>query len=265
MRKWELPSIVVSKKGARKICEILIRVRKFSDIINIINLLEKSNVKIVSMNASYKENEHINVHIFTDISELKVPLTKFIKNIGKVTFNSVSYKVLHADSHFVSSELLFPIYTLSDERVLIILEKDFSRMLKNIYEVLGDVGRSIIYHLAFAGGKSLASGLKKKLYLPKKKLILEAFKLYQAIGWAKIKVEKLDIITPNIVFKAYDSIECKAFKGSNKATSHFIRGHIEGLLSEILGYEVSVEEVECIAKGDPFCRFHVKRLRGSEI
>ncbi|RLE42566.1 hypothetical protein DRJ19_03915 [Candidatus Woesearchaeota archaeon] len=61
-----------------------------------------------------------------------------------------------------------------------------------------------------------------------------------------------------MTLRLYNSIECKIFKNSNKLASRFIRGHLSGLLSEILKTNLRAIESKCIAKRHPYCEFHTK-------
>lgn len=52
------------------------------------------------------------------------------------------------------------------------------------------------------------------------------------------------------------AIECEIGRGTRKRFSQLVRGIIAGLMEGVFGSEV---EVKCIAKGDEYCEFLVRR------
>ena len=110
------------------------------------------------------------------------------------------------------------------------------------------------------GGKFLAEYLSEKLGLRGKELLVEVLKAYQASGWGRVELVRCDLHAANIVLRLYDSFECKVFRDIGRPASQFIRGHLSGLLSGLLGAEVRAIETKCIAKGDPYCEFYTERV-----
>jgi predicted hydrocarbon binding protein len=64
--------------------------------------------------------------------------------------------------------------------------------------------------------------------------------------------------------RAYDNFECVSYKQSKFPRSHFIRGHITGWFSQLMGSIVEVEEQHCVAMGHPFCYFAVKPRKSAD-
>ena len=56
----------------------------------------------------------------------------------------------------------------------------------------------------------------------------------------------------------YDSFECELFRGSDRPRSNLVRGMIAGWATELFKRKVSVKEVKCIAKDDPYCEFVIE-------
>lgn len=157
-------------------------------------------------------------------------------------------------------EFAFPLYVFPGIRVIIVLAPGFQKMIKGLYEKLGDTAAYFIYHLAYSGGKIIAEYLSKKIGLKGKKLLVEILKAYQAFGWGRLELIKYSPLFKKVVLRLYDSVECETFKGSDKPASQFIRGHLSGLLSGLLGTDVRVIETKCIAKGDPYCEFYLEEV-----
>ncbi len=106
----------------------------------------------------------------------------------------------------------------------------------------------------------MAEYLSEKLGLKGKELLVEILKAYQAGGWGKVKLIEYDLRRNRIVLRLYNSIECKIFRKADNLVSQFIRGHLSGLLSGLLKADVRVMESRCIARGDPYCEFHMEKV-----
>ena len=157
-------------------------------------------------------------------------------------------------------EFAFPLYVFPGARSIIILEHDFQEMIKGLYEKIGESAAALLYHLAYSGGKFLADYLSEKLKLKGEELLIEILKIYQAGGWGRAELIEYHPYRMKIILRLYDSIECKAFEGSDKPMSQLIRGHLSGLLSGLLKTDVRVIESKCIAKGDPYCEFYTEKV-----
>ena len=62
------------------------------------------------------------------------------------------------------------------------------------------------------------------------------------------------------MIRLYDNIECKVFEGKkDKPVNHLIRGGLEGAFDEVYGEKFKVTEAKCIAKGDKYCEFVIRK------
>ena len=199
------------------------------------------------------------VFLFVDITNKRKLLERIKKKLESVTKGPVHYKLAFVKG-FMIDEFTFPLCTLPGLRSIIILENDFIGMLKGIYEKMGDVGKALFFNIAYFGGISMAKYLLKRLELRGEELIKEVLKIYQASGMGKMELVSYEPNEPYIVLRLYDSIECKAFIGQKKPASHYVRGHLSGLLSKLTGKNLLATEVRCIAMSDPYCQFNVKRI-----
>ena len=58
------------------------------------------------------------------------------------------------------------------------------------------------------------------------------------------------------VIRVFELFECLPFKGKLKESrSHFFRAYLEGAFKALFKTEYTATETECLAKGDPYCRF----------
>ena len=203
------------------------------------------------------------VFLFVDITDKVDHLEQIKKELESVTSSPVYYKLANVKG-FMIDEFTFPLCTLPGLRSIIILENDFVGMLKGIYERMGDMGRMLFFNIAYFGGASMAEYLLKRFELRGEELVREVLKIYQASGLGKMELVSYDLERPFIVLRLYDSIECKAFKGQREPASHYVRGHVSGLLSRLLERELLATEVRCIALGDSFCQFNVRQAQELE-
>ncbi len=223
-----------------------------------LEILAKYGINILSINAySLPDWERAPVFIFADYTGIDIDFKSIKSELRLVTGSEVHIRK-PSTRGFMMDELAFPLYVFPGVRSLIMLERDFQEMIKGLYEKLSETAAVFLYHLAYSGGKFLAEYLSKKLNLRGKDLLVETLKVYQAGGWGRVKLVRYNPYSMEIVLRLYNSIECKIFRGSGRPASQFIRGHISGLLTKILGKDVRAVETKCIAKGDLYCEFSVE-------
>ncbi len=243
-----------------ELCEFCFTVlNKPGQLRKMLLIFEKYGVNILSISGYALPGwEYGQVFVFADIKNTRVDLDtvkKELENLG-----SEVYVKQQPVKGFMIDEFAHPIYVFPGVRSLILLEPDFAEMIKGFYQKFGEIAATLLYHQAYSGGKFLAEYLSEKLNLKGKKLLVECLKFYQAGGWGRVILAKYDLEKPEIILKLYDSLECKIFGNLGKPASHFLRGHISGLLTGLLDREVRVIEKKCIAMGDPYCEFHLETI-----
>ncbi len=224
-----------------------------------LEIFEKYGVNILSISGyalpTWKEGR---IFIFADVKKARDKLENIEEELEKVAGDVyIKYQPVPG---FMIDEFTHPVYVFPGVRSLILLEPDFAEMIKGLYEKFGEIAATLLYHEAFSGGKFLAEYLSKKLKLDGRELLAECLKFYQAGGWGKVTLVKYDTRKPEIVLRLQDSLECGIFGRLEKPTSHFLRGHLSGLLTGLLGRNVRVIERKCIAMGDPYCEFQLETL-----
>ena len=80
-------------------------------------------------------------------------------------------------------------------------------------------------------------------------------KLKSAENWGEFTF--LDVDRSNRTGKVWvrNSFETRAQRSSNKPICHFLRGYLEGFLSELFNLPITVVEKKCRAAGDEYCEF----------
>ena len=132
-------------------------------------------------------------------------------------------------------------------------------MMKEVEKILG-TGACLVWHTAGKGaGKSLASLIKKEFETYNLRGISELLtEFYARCGWGRSEITSWRE-EGEIVLRVWDNAFAK--KGSSKTPScFFLKGFIQGILGELTGKCVEIEETKCISKGDEYCEFQI-RLR----
>jgi len=249
-----LPWIVYSK--GRDIAEFFITIRNRAGELNkVLNIFSEYGINLIDISAySPVEEEKVPVFIFADITGKKNILDRLKNSLE----NETGYKILIKKSNvkgFMIDELGFPICSIPGIQAIILSGPGFEGMIRGLYEKFGDIVSVYLYHLAYYAGKAIAKSLVKELGLTGENLLKEVIKIYMAYGWGRMELIKFSEDLSVLKIRLYDSIECNIFKGSGKASSHFIRGHLAGLINGLFNKDIKLVEVKCIAKGDKYCEF----------
>ncbi|MCD6368731.1 MAG: hypothetical protein J7L38_02925 [Thermoproteales archaeon] len=127
----------------------------------------------------------------------------------------------------------------------------------------GTGGLAFLYHQGRLTGLALAERYRKmgvkNLKNVVENLLIHAFALGRYRGeLVHFSYGRLHLQN-SIIIRLRDGWECMVAKRHklNEPSSHFERGVLAGLIEGFLGDRktVLVEEVKCIAKGDPYCGF----------
>jgi len=225
-----------------------------------LEVFAKYNINILNISAhAMPEWDRAPIFTFVDFTDADASVEEVKKELERATQGEVYVKTPPVRG-FMMDEFAFPLYAFPGVRSIIMLELDFQEMIKGLYEKLGKNAAVFLYYLAYSGGKFIGEYLSEKLGLKGRELLVEILKTYQAGGWGRVELLTYDPEELKITLRLHDSIECKTFKGSNECASHFIRGHLSGLLSGLLGVSVRFMESKCIAKGDPYCEFYLEKV-----
>jgi predicted hydrocarbon binding protein len=147
---------------------------------------------------------------------------------------------------------------LDDERAAILPYAFTTGMLKRGWEEYGTGFAAILYHVALAGAVEECRGYLERFGRDESvKLIEERFRL---LGYGVLKIVRLT--ERELVARVYDSVECGAFRGAGEPRGALTRGIVAGIAAAVWNAppeSVAAEEVKCLAKGDSYCEFRVRR------
>jgi len=147
---------------------------------------------------------------------------------------------------------------LDDERAAILPHAFLAGMLKRGWEEYGTGFAAILYHVALAGAVEECKECFEQFGRDEcLKLFAERFRL---LGYGVLEIEKLT--EREMVARVYDSIECSAFRGAGEPRGALTRGIAAGIAAAYWNAppeSIVAEEVKCLAKGDAYCEFRVRR------
>ena len=151
--------------------------------------------------------------------------------------------------------------TFKDVRYLLIRPETLIDFQKAVEAELGVRTGELIYAGGYTGG-SLSSRRYKEVFGYSDEEIVDFMcRMGGQIGWGRFEVEELDPEAGRLVVRVYGSPFAEAYGASDRGVCHFIRGVLGGLGAGIFGAEVTAEEPQCVALGDPWCQFVIKRKR----
>ncbi|MGC8836604.1 MAG: V4R domain-containing protein, partial [Infirmifilum sp.] len=139
----------------------------------------------------------------------------------------------------------------------------YEGFIKGGYERFGSAFAVMLYLMGFEAGRKAFVDYYSVFhdFNTLQKVVTAAF---QMLGYGVPEVVMVDDNAHRAVVRVYDSFECELFKGADNVRSGFIRGFIAGFLAGHWNVKrVFAREVKCIARGDPYCEFHVEVEEGS--
>ncbi|RLI89363.1 MAG: hypothetical protein DRO65_04170 [Candidatus Altiarchaeales archaeon] len=146
---------------------------------------------------------------------------------------------------------------LSDDSILAIQD--------DLEKIVGkDAARGLAYRIGYEAGKRFAKPFKEAFKNQSSYSIArKCGDFAQLAGWGKHKIQISENENKAIVI-VYDSPLSQLKKNAKEPVCNLHCGLLAGSASIILGKKIVGEEVNCVAKGDPFCKFILRIERGGE-
>jgi len=154
---------------------------------------------------------------------------------------------------------------LMDSRVALLNIGLFKSFRDNMLKIAGPVADQLIYIAAKEHTKSYMTDIIEKSKIAKlasktgfgKKYIAEQLiQILTQFGHGKATIEK--ITDEEITGRLENSAIAIQYGNSKRPVCSQIAGQVAGGMTAIYGKDYDCKETECIAKGDPVCRFVVR-------
>lgn len=200
------------------------------------------------------------IFIITDFTYSKVEPEEIKDKLEEL---EVIYKVnivKHQLPKILVDPYHFPVVDDLNRRFILLSESAMKSIVVKLRETFGTGGLAFLYHQGRIVGSELAETYKRMgisdLKDSIKMFLLHLLALGRYLG--EITYYKED----RIIIRLHRNWECEvAMKHNVKGpASYFEKGVVAGFLEKLTGRKVSVYEVKCLAKGDPYCEFLVTFL-----
>ncbi|RLI17606.1 hypothetical protein DRO49_03440 [Candidatus Bathyarchaeota archaeon] len=137
----------------------------------------------------------------------------------------------------------------------------FTQMLESLYRIFGSAGLSMIYVMGKERG--IYEARRGFTELEGETSIMDVLKLAlkraERLGWGEMEIAELDTINGIVDIRIKKTpFSCRAPDASH---CYFYRGYLSGIVSEILGEEMSCTLDKCLLKGDKECVIRIFRTR----
>ena len=145
----------------------------------------------------------------------------------------------------------------NEVRYLLIRPEVLVTFQKEIEQELGEKAQLILFKSGFQGGMLSSKKFQALYHLSDTETVHFMLEMGSQIGWGHFELERFDPVKRILSLKVYSSPFAETYGSSKAPICHFIRGVMAGLASFVFQKEVEAKEVECYAKGDPFCKFEI--------
>jgi predicted hydrocarbon binding protein len=222
-------------------------------------------VKVAQPFARHKVNILSGFHntnewtFFTDFTESDTTPAEVVKELERLAQPcKVAFKD-NADGILIDS-LNFPLMW-GDHRVIIVRAETMSATISRLWELFGKdspVAAVILHYMGEAGGRETARLTKEMNGGEVSKCLTPMLDLYSSAGWGQLNALNVDATRATAEVKAVDNFECSAHRGEGGVGySHFLRGHLAGVFSQLFSKRVAAVETNCIVQGAPHCLFNI--------
>jgi len=163
-------------------------------------------------------------------------------------------------SGFLVEAAHFPLALNTGQRVVVLGQRRLSNIFHRLTSRLGGEAANILYEEGFSLGKNSAEVFI--YYMVGERFVRENLEdilmVYSATGWGRPELVKTDVASGEYIILIRDCFECEGLK-TGRPQSHFVRGHLCGLLSTISRRPLSCVETKCLAAGHEHCEFHLSQ------
>ena len=183
---------------------------------------------------------------------------------GKISSsqNVLDSMVVESESGFFSGGTRFSLSSNAEGMTLMGRGIHPERILRKLRERFGAEGERILYDEGHACGKEVGVDYTRRLGVGFARAnLLDVFEMYETARWFRLegveRFKRYGVVT----VRTRESFECEGAR-SSRPYSQFLRGHLSGGLTAILGKEMACEETKCVAAGDENCEFVLSSRSG---
>jgi len=143
-------------------------------------------------------------------------------------------------------------------RYLLIRPETLDMFYRAVEEKIGADAHDAMHRGGFTGGSLSARKYRDVFGLDARQSVEFMARMGAEIGWGKIEIARLDLDARILEITVASSPFAAAHGKSKHGVCHLLRGVFAGLASGIFECDVTSQEVECLALGDPQCRIVIQ-------
>lgn len=146
---------------------------------------------------------------------------------------------------------------------LLIRPETIASLQKEIESHVGQFNAGeALYKAGFTGGKLSGTRYREEFNLTAHEAVKFMCKMGTEIGWGAFRLVDFDSSGKSMVIEVDHSPFAKAYGTSDgEGVCHLIRGVLGGLAHAVFNNKVSAVESDCLALGNPNCRFEVEHVK----
>jgi predicted hydrocarbon binding protein len=199
--------------------------------------------------------------VFLDFSNASIKPEEALRLVRRQPFVKNAYLITPNSKGILYDNYFFPL-VVGGKRAVIFRRRVYESLFKGIRERFGTAGEAMLYYQGFTIGQRMRQAYREEHGLKNPKELTELLMIdAKTLGWGILEFAEINLEEGEAQIRVYQSFECEIGKGSEAPYGHFIRGILAGFFTDIFGEEAKAVETKCIAKGDPYCEYTIKRVR----
>lgn len=150
--------------------------------------------------------------------------------------------------------------TYRDVRYVVIRPETIVGFQKTIEKHSLNSAREALFQGGYQGGYLSAAKFKEQQNLSDTETIKFMMTMGAEIGWGHFKLLEYDLENRKLQVRVENSAFARAYGDASEGVCHLISGVLSGLATVLFGQNCKGSEIECLAKGDRYCVFHVSSI-----
>ncbi len=214
---------------------------------------------ILYLHLQVSEGGEGTIFLILDATESALDFEELVEELNEIEGVGNVDLILPVREGLLIDTLNFPAY-VGDRRVAIMRDVLLRSAKDELTKRIGpEAADALLYNIGFEMGLGAGEDHKKiarsvGIEDPKDVLELVTVPLFKTLGYGEAE---LRLSRQGGEIRLYRNIECEVAGVAGRASCSLIRGMWAGVLTSVLGREVSVEEVRCMAAGDGYCELKV--------
>lgn len=147
--------------------------------------------------------------------------------------------------------------------VILMSNKTFGMINKELVTILGRRGGSLLYHAGYEAGRHEVATMKKWWDFKDKEEMIEAYKKqFRRFGWLCLDSIEVDMDKKEVRIITRNNFESQPYQKSfDNPVCYFISGYLCGFAEVAFGMEaLRCYEMRCEGKGNAHCEFRMKPM-----